>query len=49
MKYYLFSITIIGTGDTADEAWDDATEAFSMDPGSTPEESEYTVEEVEED
>ena len=46
MKRYEFTITLGGYGATPDEAWEDATEGFSQDPGATPDESEYTVEEV---
>jgi len=46
MKRYEFHITLGGYGDDADEAWEDATESFSQDPGATPDESEYIVEEV---
>ena len=40
MKRYLFNITIIGDGENPDEAWIDATESFSLDPGIT--EYDYT-------
>lgn len=48
MKRYEFNITIAGYGETADEAWEDACEGFSQDPGATPDESEYTVEDEDE-
>jgi len=40
---YHFSVTLAGTGDTPEDAWQDAVEGFSMDPGPTPEPKEYTV------
>lgn len=46
-KRYEFKVTLVGHGDNADEAWQDATESFALDPGATPDESEYTEEEVE--
>lgn len=49
MKHYEFHITIVGGGDSPDEAWQDAYEGFCQDPGITPDESEYTVEEEEGD
>ena len=39
--YYEFTVTIRGRGKNPDGAWMDAFEAFSMDPGSTPEEYEF--------
>lgn len=33
---YEFRITLTGRGDTIDEAWLDAIEGFTSDPGSTP-------------
>jgi len=47
VKGYLFTITISGYGENADEAWQDACEGFSMGPGPTPEENEYELVEVE--
>lgn len=49
MKMYYFKITLCGRGETADEAWEDASEAFAQDGGATPEPSEYTVEEIDDD
>jgi len=43
MKRYEFTITLGGYGETPDQAWEDATEGFSLEPGETP--SEYQVEE----
>lgn len=37
-KIYTFTIQISGTGYDAEEAWKDACEGFSMDPGICPEE-----------
>jgi len=42
---YEFTITLGGSGDTVEEAWEDAIEAFSLDPGVPP--KEYTTEEEE--
>ena len=42
-KTYLFTITLSGTGETSDDAWNNACESFSLEPGPTPEE--YEVEE----
>jgi len=46
MKRFTFKITITGLSENGnpDEAWDDATEQFSLEPGPTPEPGEYTVE-----
>lgn len=33
MAKYLFTIELSGVGDTPDEAWADAVEQFSQDPG----------------
>lgn len=46
MKRYEFTITLGGYGENADEAWQDACERFSQDPGITPDESEYTVKDI---
>lgn len=40
---YEFTITIGGYGSTPGEAWEDAVEGFTQDPGDTPET--YTTEE----
>lgn len=45
MSRYEFQITIAGEGDTPEEAWGNAVEAFQCDPGAAPEE--FTV--IEED
>jgi len=45
MSMYQFTVVINGTGDDATEAWNDAVAGLSMEPGPTPEPSEYTIEE----
>ena len=35
-KTYVFSVTLKGTGDNPDAAWQDAVEAFSTDSSVTP-------------
>lgn len=45
MKIYNFPITLSGYGETPEEAWRDAIEGFTLDPGPTPIEGEYSVEE----
>jgi hypothetical protein len=47
MNTYIFTISLIGSGNNADEAWNDATEGFSLNPGPTPEL--WCIEKVEED
>jgi hypothetical protein len=37
MTTFLFAVELRGEGDTREEAWRNATEAFSCDPGSCPE------------
>ena len=32
-KSWIFTVQLRGYGDTSEEAWDDAVEAFSDDPG----------------
>ena len=46
MKRYEFTITLVGHGDSPNEAWEDACEGFMLDPSSTPDE--FTVEDEEE-
>ena len=48
MKRYEFTITIAGYGKNPDEAWEDAVEGFVLDPGATPDKSEYKVKKVDE-
>jgi len=45
MPMYRFNITLNGYGKDVDEAWLDAQEGFIDDPGNTPLEGEYTIEE----
>ena len=42
-KTYHFTIVLSGTGVTTQDAWEDATEGFSLDSGITPDESEYEI------
>jgi hypothetical protein len=42
MKTYEFTITLSATAADADTAWEQALEAFAMDPGTVPED--YTEE-----
>lgn len=37
MRTYEFTITLCGTGKDDTEAWQDACEGFSLDPGCPPE------------
>jgi hypothetical protein len=48
IKTYHFKITLAGSGNTPEEAWNDACEAFMLDTGNTPEDYEIQ-EEVEEE
>jgi len=43
MPRYEFTITIAASADNADEAWNEAVTALSLDPGVTPEREEYRV------
>lgn len=43
MKTIHFTVVLSGSGDTVDEAWDDAVEGFNLDSGVTPSESEYEI------
>jgi len=36
MKKYEFTVTIIGQGETIDEAWVEACDALAMDPSLPP-------------
>lgn len=47
MKHYEFCIWLAGNGENEQEAWNDAVEAFQMDPGS-PSDT-YTVEDIDPD
>ncbi|MFA5790747.1 MAG: hypothetical protein WC976_06775 [Caldisericia bacterium] len=42
-KTYHFKVTLVGTGKNSEEAWKDATDGFALDPGPTPEKSEYEI------
>jgi hypothetical protein len=35
-----FTLVIVGEGDNVDEAWEDAVEAFTNDPGEHPDQHE---------
>jgi len=35
-RYFHYTITIVGSGDDEQEAWEDAVLNFSLDPGSLP-------------
>jgi len=37
-----FKVTLVGYGQSVQEAWDDAVESFQGDPGA-PDDEEYTV------
>jgi len=37
MKTYLFPITLQGTGENEEQAWENAIDAFYDDPGCIPE------------
>ena len=40
---YEFTITIAASGEDATEAWNEAVNALAMDPGETPDRSEYKI------
>lgn len=42
MKTYKFKVYLSGTGENPDEAWRDACDSFSLDPGTTPVEKDIT-------
>ena len=44
MKRYYFTITLQGEGDTPEDAWEDAVESFTQDPGEP-----HVIEDVEEE
>jgi len=44
MKAFYFPVEIVGYGDTADKAWNDAVTEFSLSPGETPTPSRVEVE-----
>lgn len=41
---YYFKVTLAGGGNSLEEAWNDAIEAFCQDPGATPEDYEFEPE-----
>ncbi len=47
MKTYEFYVTIIGSGETMTEAWIDAIEGFSLDPGNVSEDEFKLIEIIE--
>ena len=47
MKTYYFEVNINGQGETADEAWRNACEAFCLDPGPTPEAGDIDIDDSE--
>jgi hypothetical protein len=47
MKGYYFTVTIAGHGEGEHEAWRDAVESFSLDPGCPPEDFDIDKEEPE--
>jgi hypothetical protein len=49
MARYDFTVVLTGRGDTEEEAWLDAVEAFSADPGCPPEDGELVDEDEEEE
>jgi hypothetical protein len=36
MKTFFFTVELKGNGDTPEDAWDNATEEFSVEPGPCP-------------
>ena len=49
MKTYHFTVTLQGSGDSPEEAWADAVEAFIQDPGEPHETEEAENEELDND
>lgn len=45
-RRYSFRITISGIGKNVNDAWQDAYEAFMLDPGDIPEKKDIKVEEI---
>jgi len=43
MRHYEFTVILSGDGETPEEAWNDATESFGLEPGICPDDTEYTV------
>jgi hypothetical protein len=48
-KKFMFTVRLVGFGNTPDEAWDDATGATDLQSDSTPDEEDYVELENEED
>lgn len=40
-KKFMFTVRLVGFGDTPDEAWDDATGATDLQSDPTPDEEDY--------
>ncbi len=49
MKHYEFEVVLSGYGETPEEAWDQAIEGFSMEPGTFEQEDILSITEVDED
>lgn len=49
MRKFEFHLTITGEGDTLEEAWRDAVESFTLDPGAYPDPAQHLVTEVDKD
>jgi len=49
MNHYEFEVVLSGYGETPEEAWDEAIEGFSMEPGTFDEGDILTVTKVDED
>lgn len=49
MKHYEFSLLLNGYGETSDEAWEEAIEGFTMDPGCLTDDEITFIEELDED
>ena len=45
MKNFMFTVVLSGDGNTPEEAWRDAIEAFMLDPGEPSTECEITTDE----
>lgn len=41
MKKFMFTVRLVGYGETPDEAWDDATGAADLQSDPTPDEDDY--------
>lgn len=49
MKHYEFTTTLNAYGENADEAWEEAIEGFTMEPGCITDEEITFIEELDED